>query len=335
MILAMLATSFVFSAFDTTLTIIGGFILVISVLKRIVKDRALALFKNSNVVVNMEDGSIMWGKMKLFPNAMELMYDKPLCDGDTAKYSYLFYDNEIDNFIAIFRCSYNLSKTEKKIRDKQIRRLTKRYKLIQVGRWLGNFVRRFRDAVRKVVSAFVGEVYKSKKIRKYNDTKEQVEDLGTTAVDVLNDNLYEPILEQYIGEKVVVELIIPNHDNWKMDIVGYLADYSEKFLCLMNIESCWEDEEKISLPNDGANIENEKYSIAYKEKWILFTNNSRNNLMLDRIRKDETCTKLLLLPGAFVKLQKGNKMDLYIYKIRFLDIILPRDHAKVRHATFM
>ena len=66
--------------------------------------------------------------------------------------------------------------------------------------------------------------------------KGHVEKIGKTLLGAAG-NAYEPMLERHIGKPVVLELASPADPNTHtIELSGYLAEYSDKYLALFNVE---------------------------------------------------------------------------------------------------
>jgi len=63
-------------------------------------------------------------------------------------------------------------------------------------------------------------------------------------------NAYEPLLEQYIGQPVILEVADPiNPNNESREYAGYLADYTQQYIAVFNVEHDMGEEIVLALPN--------------------------------------------------------------------------------------
>ena len=66
-------------------------------------------------------------------------------------------------------------------------------------------------------------------------------------------NAYEPLLEQYIGQPVILDVADPiNPNNATVEYTGYLADYTQNFIALFNVEHTTAQEVVLTLPDAQA-----------------------------------------------------------------------------------
>src|SRR5262249_44965357 len=62
-------------------------------------------------------------------------------------------------------------------------------------------------------------------------------------------NAYEPLLEQYIGLPVILDVADPiNPNNATVEYAGYLADYTQNFIAVFNVDHRVGEELVITLP---------------------------------------------------------------------------------------
>src|SRR5207249_7980611 len=63
-------------------------------------------------------------------------------------------------------------------------------------------------------------------------------------------NAYEPLLEQYIGQPVILDVADPiNPNNAFVEYTGYLADYTQNYIAIFNVEHKTGDTLEIALPD--------------------------------------------------------------------------------------
>ena len=63
-------------------------------------------------------------------------------------------------------------------------------------------------------------------------------------------NAYEPLLEQYLGQPVILDVADPlNPNNATVEFPGYLADYTQQFIAIFNVEHQTAEELALTLPD--------------------------------------------------------------------------------------
>ena len=322
-----------FSAlFSSSFLITAGAMLAFAVFMAIMrtrrKDRGLKPFHGFHSTVGMEDGTTIWGTLKIFPGGIELVYDKPYRSHGVVKKSYMFYTADIDSFLILIRYAGNLTEKQERKRKKSIYHLANRGYVSKGWRWGTNLFRRIKDTVRKVATMIVGQMYKGKKISSGSSSKSQVENMGVEAINVVDDSLYEAMLEQHIGKPVVAELRCPAIDD-VVEISGYLLDYSNKFIALANTEHELSETEIVKTQE---NLETEDYSLVITDKKVVITNKCYSPLLVQDLSSGEKANSVLFLKGSHVKFKKDKELEVKIGKIKHIDVVLPRDLAKIRHA---
>ena len=197
------------------------------------RDKCLKVFSGFFVIAEREDESTVWGNLSVFHNAIELTYAEPFSGGNDGhqETSFIFYKNQFGGIRALKRLHQKLSTEHQAIREKDIRRTYRPNLVRRTGRRLRNMLNLFRDALAQAFGAFVGSVKKTTtstliatQDARLTETAKTL--LGATA------SAYEPILERYIGRKVVLELV---DASGVTEYCGILKDYSEDFICVLDI----------------------------------------------------------------------------------------------------
>jgi hypothetical protein len=79
---------------------------------------------------------------------------------------------------------------------------------------------------------------------------QSVTQIGQTLIGKFAANAYEPLLEQYIGQPVILDVVDPiNPNNVTVQYAGYLADYTGQFIAVFNVDHATEEELAIVLPD--------------------------------------------------------------------------------------
>ena len=66
--------------------------------------------------------------------------------------------------------------------------------------------------------------------------------IGQTLLGKFAANAYEPLLEQYIGQPVILDVVDPiNPNNATVQYAGYLADYTRQFIAVFNVDHATEE----------------------------------------------------------------------------------------------
>ncbi|MFW6130663.1 MAG: hypothetical protein ACOC56_05700, partial [Atribacterota bacterium] len=159
-------------------------------------------------------------------------------------------------------------------------------------------------------------------------------DKTTKQVSDYVDSYHEPILEHYIGEKVVVEL--ERKGGYIIEFEGYLYEYSKDFICIVTLNQEINNKEIIYFRKISQKNKNRKdIQIEKKNDFIFITNTSEDILILNKFLGDVINNKidLLAFKDKVVKLiPPKDATRIEIGRLKSVDMIISRKSATVRHA---
>jgi len=210
-------------------TIIGAFV------KGRSKDICLRNFSGFLVVLEKLDGKVVWGKLSVENSGVELFYPEAyedIADGHFEK-SYILYKTEYEGIKTVVRFIDDLDQdlTEKREQDLK--------KTLNPG-WFSRFLRRsrnffntVRDSLLGVSNLFLGRIKTATPVGKVLKGQDKyVNQMQEQAVSTMQ-SAYEPILERYLGKKVVLALIV---DGKKTEYSGILKDYTTEFIEILDVK---------------------------------------------------------------------------------------------------
>jgi hypothetical protein len=241
------------NVFYLTLLLIFLAAVVTTVLSKRTRDKCLKFFHGYHVTLERMRGQTTWGTLRVFSSGIEIAYDHPYLDTrGRKKTSFLLYGNEIDpQLLCLLRYHDELSERAKKARKKQVRRTFNPGPVRRAWRSVRNVINTLRDAFNAAIGAIVGQYQRTNPAAAAMLATQggNVTALGQTLLGKFA-NAYEPLLEQYIGQPVIVDVadpINPNHAS--VQYSGYLADYTQNFLAIFNVghELC--ERIELSLPD--------------------------------------------------------------------------------------
>jgi hypothetical protein len=242
--------------FYVTILLIFVTAIITTVATKWSRDKALKFFHGYHVTVERSRGQTSWGKLRVFPTGIELVFDHPYIDPrGLKKTSYLMYGPEMDQqLLSLFRYHDELDEAAQKQRQTQIDRTFNPGPLKRTMRGLRNFVNTLRDAFNAAIAAIVGQYQRLNPIAapvlSQPGAGQNVTQLGQTLIGRVAANAYEPLLEQYIGRPVILDVVDPlDPNNATVQYAGYLADYTQQFVALFNVEHTTEREIEITLPD--------------------------------------------------------------------------------------
>lgn len=222
-------------AFTITFLLILLSALLAAIIRRVRRDKCLRDFAGDMITLEKVSGKVpAKGAMELRSTGMEFVYPEKEIDEDECHMSsYIFFKYEYPQIQALVRYHNDLTAERQKKRLKQFNRLYHPSRFRKLGRKirsLGNIVQ---DSIREVIDLVINYAQKSKHTGSVLATK-------NTYVMRMKDDLiesvgmaHEPLLEKYIGHKVVLELI---KGEQKLRFSGVLKDYTKSFIELWNLD---------------------------------------------------------------------------------------------------
>jgi len=232
------------------------FIFVTAILTTVVtkwsRDKCLKFFHHYHVTLERLRGQTSWGKLRVFSSGVEIVYDHPYVDHrGRRKTSYLMYQQELDQqLLSVLRYHDELDAEHQRRRLKQVHKTFNPGPAKRFGRSVRNFVNTLRDAFNAAIGAVVGQYQRMNPSSVIIGSQGQsVTQIGQTLLGRFA-NAYEPLLEQYIGRAVILEVADPlNPNNAVQEYTGYLADYTQQFIAVFNVEHRTSEEATIDLPD--------------------------------------------------------------------------------------
>jgi len=197
------------------------------------RDKCLKSFENFFITLELPGRKHVWGKLAVYHNAIELIYPSPHLDPDGQHYetSYILYQHQFNEMIAIKRLHDELTPRNQKQREKEIQLTYHPQLLRRWARRLRNMINLLRDAVAQAFNTFLAQTKKTStsallatQDARISDTARQI--ISTSA------SAYEPILEKYIGHRVVLEIA---HEDGIREYCGILKDYSDAFITILDV----------------------------------------------------------------------------------------------------
>ena len=239
--------------FYLTLLFIFLTAIVTTVVTKWARDKCVRLFHGFHVTLERTRGQTIWGQIKIFATGVEITYDHPFVDArGRKKTSYMLYGADFEQqLLGLFRYHHELSDAQKQRRDEQIRATFNPGPLKRMWRRVRNFVNTLRDAFNAAIGAVVSQYQRANPASAVLATQgTHVTQIGQTLLGKFAGNAYEPLLEQYIGRPVIVDVVDPlNPNNAIVEYTGYLVDYTAQFLAVFNVEHGAHQTIELALPD--------------------------------------------------------------------------------------
>jgi hypothetical protein len=324
------------------------------------KDKCLKLFNGYHVTLERARGQTTWGILKVFSTGIEILYDHALTDArGRKKTSYILYQQELDQqVLSLLRYHDELPPARQAARLLEVHRTFNPGPFRRLWRHIRNAFNTLKDAFNAAIGAVIGQYQKLNPVFSTGST--QVTQIGQTLLSKFA-NAYEPLLEQYIGQPVILDVADPiNPNNATNEFVGYLADYTQNFIAVFNVEHSTTEWIEVTLPDQDSGdvlpplppppapgamplvlpppLKSENGLAVRLDGLRVKVQNTRPDTIVVRELLKEGFEPLafgsVLPPNAIFELPardaRAGKLRCEI--IRTLDVVAPRKFATIRHA---
>ncbi|MBL7072848.1 MAG: hypothetical protein ISS33_03585 [Candidatus Omnitrophica bacterium] len=214
--------------FIVACTVIGAFV------KGRSKDACLKDFSGDNVFLEHTGGKLIWGNLLAENTALEFVYNKAYMDkkDNHVETSYVLYKSEYNSIKMILRYVDALTEEGRKEREKAFKKITDPGSRARFGRKVHNFFGTVRDSFLEILNLFMGQVKTKMPAGKIIAGQDKyVSEMSSRAHAAFN-TAYEPVLERYIGKKVVLAVVSGGE---KSEYSGVLNNYTSEFIEIMNV----------------------------------------------------------------------------------------------------
>jgi small nuclear ribonucleoprotein (snRNP)-like protein len=217
--------------------------LVAVVLRKIKKDKCLKDFRDDIVTLELLNGQQYRGEMKIKSSGLQFNYPE-LIEGEyNLKFlSFLLYKNEYPDIQAVIRYHRDLTETGKKLRKEDFQRTFQPSRWRRIRRSILNFLKIIKDAVIEIINMMTSHLSKTTPVGAAISSNDSQVNKMKNEVYGLVETSYEPLLEDYIGERVILELKRGN--DW-VKYNGVLKDYTAEFIELIDVDYAPEEKGKI------------------------------------------------------------------------------------------
>ncbi len=303
------------------------------------RDRCLKNFARFHVVLAEQAGRRIWGRLKVFSKGLELVYDTPF--DRPAKQSFLCYEAELGKILALYRFTDRLEAAHVRRRRRQAHKLSHPPVRSRLWRWFRNIVNTFRDAVVTAMGMTVQQATAASTSPALKAQGGQINAIGTLLVGE-TANAYEPIIEQYIGRPVILELVNPADPEKRVrEHHGYLGEYSAQFVLLAKVRERFQ--EKVPLAAGPAAVLETQVRVRPDPEagTLAVENASAVAVTVEGITAGEVCAEIgrEVAPGETVEvafeaaLAETEGAVAAISAEREFELIVPRACGVIRHAS--
>lgn len=304
------------------------------------KDRVLKLVHDHHVTLIMNDGRAIWGDLKVFSQGIELRFRErglqPAGDRPSAG-SYMIYQHELGAVIAVVRYLGGLTDEERREVRRQLRRRFNPGLIRRSLRIARNLFNTIKDAFSQALSAIVGALARTGSSTFVQSQQGKVDQIGQTLLTTVGHN-YEPMLESHIGSPVLLDLTIPTRQPAggpaALEMPGYLAEYSDKFVAMFNVDQ--PEGEPFEVALDAAS-EAEGIAVSVEPRPAV-TNRAARPLVMEAVvdgtgRRIEIGAVLLEGVRGELPVRPDAGAKVVLRRLARVDIVCPRQSGVARHAA--
>lgn len=295
------------------------------------RDPCLTSFEHYHVTLEEAGGKVVWGALRVKPTGLELLYRQAVQDEEHIEASYLLYSGEYHQLQAIYRYADVLDTEAAKRRTKDLKRWFHPGPLRYLLRKLRNFISTASDSLNEVIGLLLGRARKQPAGAMLTDTSAAyIKRFGGDLISQAS-GANDPMLEQFIGHRVVVEI---GEDNEVHEHVGILKNYSADFLELLDVQYPFRQ----AVPVEPASTVHTDRITAVEHGGTITVNNHCNYPVLVQSLnvggEVQVLYNVVADSGETVDLPTEGSVtgaELRLQVIRELDIIVPRSRCIVRH----
>ena len=222
------------NTFAITIVFIVLSTLVAALIRRCKKDKCLKAFRGFIITLEDISGKRIWGRLNIEATGMELTYTQAHDDGDGhIESSYMLYKYEYGNISALIRYHDYLSEENLKRRNAELERAYHPGLLGRTRRKIANIFKTIRDSIMEVSNVLLSQAKKTTGAGALLKTQDKYVSQMKNEMIGSADTAYEPMLEKYIGHRVVAEFL---HKDQPVEMTGVLKDYTADFIELLDVE---------------------------------------------------------------------------------------------------
>jgi hypothetical protein len=321
--------------FDTTFLILAAILLggalLSGFLKARARDRCLRHFAGYHVTLERTGGRLVWGEMVLYPNALELVYRSDVQDEHHVETSYVLYKEEYPQIQAIYRYCDELGSEQWAKRARDLEESFHPGIGLRLRRRVRNVFNLAIESAGQAVGILVGQVHSSSSRGITSSGEDYLSALSQNLVGYVGTS-YDPLLERYVGTRVVVEV---TEGDVVYEHVGILKDYTADFLEILDVH--YPNQSTVQIRAEDC-CEEQRLRVVREGDVLHVANVGEQSLLLQHLRVGGEAKPLnaVLDTNDILDLHLDSAagsqdVELVVKIVRHLDWIVPRSHAVIRH----
>jgi len=208
-------------------TVVAAFV------RRRSRDKCLKDFWHNMVTLEAASGRIICGQLRVENTGLEFVYPTTHSDENgNDKTSFILYKHEYPNIRTLVRFHDELSEINKKQRQEELKRTYHPTMPRRLKRKIQNVFKTIRDSVMEVINLLISQAKRATPAGSLLTSQDKyVSRMKEELIGSVGTS-FEPLLERYIGHKVVLELV---QGEKIIEYCGVLKDYTAQFLEIMDV----------------------------------------------------------------------------------------------------
>ena len=219
-------------AFTVTIIIIIFTTLIASYIRRITKDKCLKSFEGFIVTIELADRSKYCGKLEVESTGLEVIYMQQMYENEIFKMSHIIYKDEYAGLFGIFRYHDELTQRGIQRRAAALKKTYHPTPLRRFKRKIANFFKLVKDSLIEIANTLSGKLKTTGAGTALTGNEKYTTKLNQELINTI-DASYDPLLEKYIGNIVVVFI---KHPEGLLKLPGVLKEYTQNYIELLDIE---------------------------------------------------------------------------------------------------
>ncbi|UCC97421.1 MAG: hypothetical protein JSW66_16450 [Phycisphaerales bacterium] len=204
------------------------------------RDKCLMDFEQNMVTLEDVSGKTIWGTLRVENTGLEFVYSEKHRDEEGhEEASFILYKYEYLNIQAAIRFHDDLSEDNKKRREEELKRTYHPGPWRRSKRRTLNVFRTIRDSIVEIVNLLISQAKKATPAGRMLGAQDKyVTQMKQELMGSVGTS-FEPLLERYIGHKVVLEMI---KGEKIFEYCGVLKEYTAEFIEIMDVNYAVEDD---------------------------------------------------------------------------------------------
>jgi len=197
------------------------------------RDKCLRDFERNMVTLEQTSGKIIWGRLRVENTGLEFVYPEKHKDEEGHdETSYILYKYEYPDIAAVIRFHDELSEQNKRAREKELKRTYHPGTWRRLKRRILNVFRTVRDSIVEIINLLISQAKKATPAAKVLSSQDKYVSQMKQELVASAGTSFEPLLERYIGHKVVLEMA---KGDKMFEYCGVLKEYTAEFIEIMDV----------------------------------------------------------------------------------------------------